>query len=976
MAEPPLFEGPAPRVFALPPGAPVAAALAAGLRRRLPAGRPEMLGRLTLLLDTRRAGRGVVEALEAEAPATFLPRLVGLAEAGTDAFAAPAVLDALPPAVDPARRWLTLTRLVAQWLRLRPARGPEAAAPALARSLAGLLDGLHREGLALDALDTAVPPEHARHWETVQAFLSILREVWPAILAADEGGALDPEARRRAALEASIAAWAAGADPGPVLAAGSPGAAATSALAMAAVAQLPQGAVVLPGFDAGFATEIWPDIGPEHPWFGHKALLAALDLSPADVRPWAATAATAPRAHLLMQALRPAPVTDRWLEAGPTLAAEAEAATAGLSLIEAPDPRREATAVALALRQAIETPGTRAALITPDRDLARRVAAALRRWGIEADDSGGRPLALTPPGVFLRLVGEVAFMPFDPVTLLALLKHPLAGAGEGRGAHLAAVRRFEREALRGRPEVGSLAAARAAVAALPPGAALDPVAAALSRLEALAALAPGPLDVLVAAHGETAAAIAGPALWEKEAGETAARALAALGRAAAVYGVCDGPAYPALFVTAIEAETVAEDAYRPDPRVAIWGALEARMQGADLVVLGGLNEGLWPAAPPPDPWLSRPMRAAIGLPAPEAVIGLGALDVLQAACGPRVVLSRATKAGGAPTTPSRWLARLATLLDGAAPQALAAMRARGAALLALVDPLERPTESVPAAPRPAPTPPVAARPRRLSATAVETLIRDPYAIYARHVLGLEELDPLGIEIDARLRGEVLHRAFERFCRATATDWPAAPLPVLHRSLAEAMAEAPLPPTLRRLWRARLDRLAPLFLREEAARRAAGTPLAFEVKGRREGHGFTLTARADRIDRQADGSLALYDYKTGHIPSDKEIAAFAKQLPLMAAIAAAGGFEGLDPAPVAVLAHVSLGGGRGAGAARRVGGEAEALGGEAWDGLMRLLAAYRNPDLGYLARARPRTLHYPSPYDHLSRRGEWEEGGDG
>jgi ATP-dependent helicase/nuclease subunit B len=298
-------------------------------------------------------------------------------------------------------------------------------------------------------------------------------------------------------------------------------------------------------------------------------------------------------------------------------------------------------------------------------------------------------------------------------------------------------------------------------------------------------------------------------------------------------------------------------------------------------------------------------------------------------------------------------------------------------LLDLVDTLERPAAPVPAATRPAPTPPVAARPARLSATAVETLIRDPYAIYARHVLRLEELPPLGIEIDARLRGEVLHTAFERFCRATALDWPADPLPLLHESLAAAMAEAPLPRTLQRLWRARLDRLAPLFLREEAARRAAGAPVAFEVKGRREGHGFTLTARADRIDRQADGSLALYDYKTGQIPSDKEIKTFAKQLPLMAAIAAAGGFEGLDPAPVSVLAHVSLGGGRGAGAERRVAADdPDGLGSEAWAGLMRLVAAFRNPGLGYLARARPRLLRHPGPYDHLSRLGEWEDGSDG
>lgn len=966
------LDGPAPRVFAVPPGVAVAEALAEGLRARLDPAAPEALARVTLLLDTRRAGRGVEEALERGRPATFLPRILGLAEAGTDAFAAPAALDALPRAADPARRRLTLTRLVAAFLRQEPRHGPEVAAPALARALAGLLDALHREGRGLDALDGTVPEEHAAHWQTTARFLAILREAWPAILAGE--GAMDPEARRRAALEATVAAWQGGADPGAVVAAGSPGAAATSALLMAAVARLPQGAVVLPGFDPAFAADIWPDIGPEHPWFGHRALLDALGLPPGAVLPWTPAEGLAARRHLIGQALRPAPVTDRWLDAAPRLAEEAGAATAGLSLIEAPDPRREATAIALVLRRSLETPGTRAALVTPDRALARRVAATLQRWGIEPDDSGGTPLSLTPPGVFLRLLAEVAFGPFDPVALLALLKHPLCGAG-ARGAHLRAVRAVETGALRGRPEIVDLAAARAAAAGLRDEAARATALAVLDRIAALAACAPGPLDAMATSHRAAAQALAGAALWDKAAGQAAERATLAFAQAASGYGPCDGPTYPALFAIALDAEPVAEEAFRPDPRVAIWGTLEARMQGADLVVLGGLNEGTWPAPPPPDPWLSRPMRAVAGLPSPEALIGLGALDVLQAACGPQVVLTRAVKEGGAPTSPSRWLARLTTLLEGTAPAALAEMRARGAAVLGLVDPLERPAADVPPEPRPSPRPPVAARPARLSATAVETLVRDPYAIYARHVLKLEPLPPPGLEIDARLRGEVLHDALHRFCTATAGGLPDDPRPVLRDSLDAAMATAPLPPALRRLWRARLDRLADAFLAGEAARRAAGRPVAFEVKGRREQDGFTLTARADRIDRLADGRLALYDYKTGAIPSDAQVQAFARQLPLMGAIAEAGGFEALAAAPVARLAHVSLGGGKGAGAERPLGGEAAALVADTWAGLMRLVAAYREPGTGYPARARPQLLRYDSDYDHLSRLGEWEDGGD-
>jgi inactivated superfamily I helicase/RecB family exonuclease len=964
-----------PRVYAIAPGMPVAEALAAGLRARLGSD-PLALARVSLLLDTRRAGREVVEALETGTAASFLPRILALGDAGTNLPGATLALKDMAPAVPPLRRWLTLTRLVAQWLAHRPERAPEAAAPALAQALASLLDTVQRAGRDLAALAATVPEDHARHWDDTQAFLAILAEAWPAILAESEGGALDPEARRRGAVEALLAVWAAGTDPGPIVAAGSPGAAETSAMLMAGIARLPQGAVVLPGFDPAIAAEIWARIGPEHPYAGFRDLLRRLDMTPDAVTLWhdtAAQPASTARRFLIGQALRPAPVTDRWLDAQPRLTAEAAEATAGLTLIEAPDPRREATAIALVLRGALEMPGRRAALITPDRDLARRVAAALRRWGIEADDSAGRPLSLTPPGVLLRLLAEAAFGPFDPVSLLALLKHPLAGAGTARGPYLGAVRLLEMTALRGRPTVTDLDTARAALAAARGDAA--PALAALDAVIGLRASASGTLADMAAAHRAAAENLCGPALWEKETGEAAARLTTRFAEAADLYGPCTPEAYPALFATAMAGETVTVAAYRPDPRIAIWGTLEARMQRADLLVMGGLNEGAWPAQPPPDPWLSRQMREKADLPAPEALIGLDALDFQQAACGPEVVLTRSLKAGGAPTTPSRWLARLATLLGGTAPEALAAMQARGAEWLSLVDPLERPAASVESAPRPCPAPPVAARPNRLSATAVETLIRDPYAIYARTVLNLAPLPPLGIEVDARLRGEVLHAALERFCRDTADAWPADPAAALDAAACAVLDAAPLPVTTRRLWRARMARLAPTFLRDEAQRRETGRPAAFEAKGERTENGFTLRARADRIDRRQDGRLALYDYKTGHIPTKKEVAVFAKQMPLMAAIAEAGGFEGMAAAPVATLAHISLSGGREGGRTVPLDGDPSAMAAETWTRLLGLIERFRDPATGYLARARPQQLRYASDYDHLSRLGEWEDGGD-
>ena len=953
-----LFSTPGPRLFAVPPGADFAAALARGLRARLADAPPEALARVELTLNTRRAARAVTAAFEDQGgAATFLPRIRTFDDLADDPLAEAA------PAVDPVRRMLTLTRLVAAFLERRPDLGPPAAAPALALALGRLMDEAAREGVALEALDAAAPPEHARHWETTLEFLRIVREVWPAILAEQEGGALEAEARRRLAAERQARAWAEAPPAHPVIAAGSTGSRAPTAMILRAVAQAPQGAVVLPGFDPALASEVWAAIGDEHPWAGFRRLLDGLGVAPGDVAWWTdGDAAHAPRRRLIAQALRPAPVTDDWRAALPGLRADIAAASEGLTLLEAPDARREAAAIALALREAVETPGRVAALITPDRGLARRVSAALARWGIEPDDSGGRPLPLTPPGVFLRLVADAAFAPFEAVALLALLKHPLCAAGPGRGAHLRAVRRYEIAVLRRRPDLASLAACAQAAAA---DAAFAPLAGAFARLMALQA-APHELAAMAAAHLDCAQALAGDALWDKAAGVAARTAAQGFSVAAAVYGPCEARAYPPLFAAALGGEA-REEAFRPDPRVAIWGPLEARMQTADLVILGGLNEGVWPGPPAPDPWLSRPMRARVGLPAPERAMGLGAHDVLSAACGRAVILSRALRSGGAPTTRSRWLERLVTLTRGVDAGALAAMTARGARLLALVDPLERPAASAPPEPRPAPQPPVALRPDALSVTQVETLIRDPYAIYAQKVLRLKRLDPVGRAPDARDRGMILHDVMARFATGDASDLAAA--------LADAAAlldDAPLPPALRRLWRARLDRLAPTLLREEARRRALGAPRV-EVKGALAASGFTLTARADRIDLRAGGRAALYDYKTGAIPSDPQIQAFAKQLPLEAAIAQAGGYEGLGAVAVVEMAHVSLGGGKGAGAAKPVKDDPAALAAEAWAGLLRLMAAYARPDTGYPARARPKHIAYASDYDHLARYGEWEDG---
>jgi len=960
------FTGDGPRVFASAPGADMARDLAAGMRARLAGAPPQALAQVMIALNTRRGLRAARTAFEAAGPSVYLPRLMTL-----DDLVEHPLLGAEGRAVDPERRRLTLTRLVRRFLERNPGYGPPGAAPALAEALGRLIDETGREGAATDGWDGLVPEALGDRWRRTLAFMSILREAWPAILRDDEGGAMEAEARRRRAMERVAELWAADPPGHPVIAAGSTGSRHVTALFLRAAARAPQGAVILPGFDPQAAARVWSSIDESHPWSGMKRLLVALEIDPEAVPFWIEPdPATAPRRRLVAEALRPAPVTDAWLAAAPALREDAPAALDGLTVIEAEDGPMEAEAVARLMRAAIAEPGRRVALISPDRRLTRRVTAALARAGLSPDDSGGRPLALTPPGVFLKLLAECAFAPFDAVALLALLKHPFCAAGPGRGAHRRDVAAFELRVLRAAPGLASLEAARAAAARLTDPPLAGPVAGVLDALAALAATPPR-LPTLAAAHRDLAGALSGGEVWAREAGAAARAACDALVAAADAFGDAPAADYPILFAAGLTG-AVREEPWLADPRIAIWGPLEARMQRADLVILGGLNEGVWPAQPDPDPWMNRTMRAAAGLPPPERATGLAAHDVLNAACAPRVALTRARRDDEAPTTPSRWLARLATLAGGVDADAWALARARGDAVLVAAR-AARAAPPLPAAPRPAPRPPVGSRPRKLSVTQIETLVRDPFAVYAREVLRLRPLRDLAEPLDARDRGIALHAALAALTHLP-LDGPDAIAAAYDAAVATALRDSPATAAQRALWAARMARAKPRFVAEEAARRAAGAPLPGEIRGAREDAAlaFRLTAQADRIDRLRDGSLAIYDVKTGKPPTDRQVGQFAKQLPLEAAIAQAGGFEGLAAAPVSRLAYIGLDASL-AGGAQPLKDDPQDLGARSWAELLALIASYDDPARPYPPRARHQKTTDVGDYDHLARFGEWRDG---
>jgi ATP-dependent helicase/nuclease subunit B len=972
-------DGTAPSVYTIPAHQPFLRTLIAGLFARF--GRaPLDLAGITLLLPSRRACRSLREAFLAEGDGTpmLLPRMTALGDidaddidlAGGDTL--PDGLD-LPPALPETRRLLLLSRLVlARDASLLPAQ-----AAALARDLARLIDQAHTERIGFERLAELVPAELARHWQITLDFLRIVTEHWPAILSAE--GALDPALRRNRLIEAQAALWQREPPAQPVIAAGFGGAVPAAADLLALLATLPQGAVVLPGVDTAAPAPLWQAIraDPTHPQHGLAELIDHLGVAHDALPDWHAAPGGNPgRTQLAMEAMRPASVSDQWraLETLP------EGALTGLARLDCPGPQEEAGAIALLLRERLETPGATAMLVTPDRGLARRVTAELKRWKIDIDDSAGTPLNRTPPGIFLRLIADAVLERLAPVPLLALLKHPLAAAGFSPARCRALVRRLERLALRGPRPAPDLAGLHQAV----PESDTE-LAELLARLEPILAplLDPAPAGFAerIAGHiraAETLAAsdieIGSDRLWAGEAGEALAGFVAELHQAAADFPAIAASDYPMLLESLLAGKVV-RPRFGRHPRLQILGTLEARLQQADLVVLGGLNEGVWPATGGHDPWMSRPMRRDFGLKALEAEIGLSAQDFVGGFTAPEVVLTRALKAEGAPTVPSRWLLRLDTVLaatEAALPAALPHLSWQRR--------LDRP-ETFQPFPPPEPRPPVAARPTALSVTEIETWMRDPYAIYARHVLGLDPLDPLDADPGVAERGTFIHQALDRFVRDYPQDLPVDALEKLLAHGRAAFGDALDRPGVWAFWWPRFERIARWFLAEEAQRRPLLAGMLTERRGRLvlpvTPRGFTLAAKADRIDRLKAGGLIIIDYKTGALPPRAEVmAGFSPQLPLEAAIAAAGGFEGVDPAEVTGLAFWRLSGGDPAGEIRSAGDEAaspDTLASQARAGLEALIRAFEDPATPYLARPHAGFAPRYGAYGHLARLAEWGGG---
>ncbi len=1028
-------------VFTIPASAPFLTVLIDALRdgRLVPgfsaSGDPLALARATIYLPTRRACRLARDVFldRLGTDAAILPRIVPLGDIDEDeiAFAEAATAElaeaalSVPPAIAPLERRLLLAELILKWANSPEMRGAEGSplvantpstALGLADDLARLMDDMTTRQVGWDRLDTLVPGDLDEYWQKSLRFLKIARETWPALRA--ERGAIEQAERRDRLIEAE-AKRLAGSD-APVIAAGSTGSMPATAKLLATIAALPHGAVVLPGLDMHLDEPSWQMIAGNdydqthdglpaagHPQFAMQALLQRIGIARDEV---VTLAPAVPRDALLSEALRPAATTEHWQlsRAGDTFEAAADAAVAGLSLIEAANAEEEALAIAVCLREAVETQGKRAALVTPDRTLARRVVTALERWRVPVDDSGGDALPDTPAGVFARLTAEAALKGAKPVTLLALLKHPLLRLGQDAGAHTHAISVLERALLRGpRPKPGSdglahaLATFRATrddmhrsdprwLIAEPD---LDAAAALIGRLAtALAPLEKLPrgdhaLAKLAAAHRQAIETLStdgeGIAVaFDNRNGIALAQAfeeIAVKTPAAAGLSLTAGD-YVEVFHATIADRVVRRPEVR-DVRVHIYGPLEARLQTIDGIVLGGLNETTWPPETRSDPWLSRPMRRQLGLDPPERRIGLNAHDFAQALGMKEVVLSRAQKVAGAPTVTSRFVQRIAALAGKARWQAVTE---RGARYVALARALDEPQSVIPAK-RPAPKPPLAARPARLSVTAIEDWLRDPYTIYARHILNLQPLGEVDTPPGARDRGTVIHGAIGDYTRLFAAAPPADPLAKLMKLGEEKFRPLADYPEAKAFWWPRFVRIARWFAQWDLMRRDGLAALHAEIRGELKfpvgAREFTLSGIADRIERRGDGTYAIIDYKTGLARTEKQVrTGLAPQLTLEAAILRAGGFGTIAPGAVSEIAYITVRGGEPPGVPCPIDfkeGTPDEHATHALTRLMALASDFENPDTPYYSLVHPMWKTHYGDYDHLARVKEWSlAGGEG
>ena len=961
-------------VFGVSPGANFPRELAKGIMSRFALSEPNVLANLQVIVNSTRMRHRLTEEL-IELGNMLHPRILTLSE----------VSQLIPRNYKPSPSYslihkFELMALVEKLVEAQPDIAAQSSIYAITKSLSDLIDEMQGEAVPIEKILNLNVSDLSGHWKRSQLFLNIIKEYLE-----NRKNDPDQEAWLRETVETLIDYWSENSPKNPILVAGSSGSRATTRKLIEGIIKLPNGGVVLPGFDFTLPRELWgtkESIGlPEdHPQYRNLKTFFTLSYPSERLKKWhLEEVSNAPLQSLISLSLRPAPVTDCWLDEGPQLG-DISNITKDISLIEAESIRDEALAITFRMISAVRD-NQSLVLISPNRKLTRMVSAYLSNWGIVPDDSAGVPLQLTPPGRFLRLALNLLKGPATATRVFSLLKHPIAHSVENyRVDHLNFVQSLE--LFIRKEDVSNIFSENVLVWSKQNK---DPYALKWANwichiLDECKLAEPYSFEKILDKHIKLANLIAsGPdqnddnrsgGLWKQNNGRHCLNIIEKIKEASPTVSCVSIARYADVFNSILAEEHVPE--INPThPNLMIWGTLEARAHHAEVLILAGMNEDSWPSPAAIDPWLNRKMRGEAGLLSPERRIGLSAHDYQQSVCGPNVLITRSIKDNDSETIPSRWLNRLLNMLGGLSenkgPEAIKQMRDRGEKWLDWVHESKNIIRKKPAQ-RPSPKPPKETRPKKLSVTEIKTLIRDPYAIYAKHVLKLKPLRPLDKAADPLLRGVIIHKVLEQFVenwnqKFSVIDQKAQLLDLTKKQLKSKVNS----PTAQLFWLSRIEKIADWFVSEEVNRRNLSFPITLEQKGEIKipGLDFKLTAQVDRIDCGENGEAIIYDYKTGSVPNQNVQLHFDKQLFLLSLIAEEGGFLNTKPLKVSNAAFIGLGDKKIVFAPF----ERESL--EAHRSkFYSLIEKYLSPNQGFTARRAMYRSEDHSEYDGISRFGEW------
>ena len=915
---------------------------------------------LLVLLPNRRACRELRDAFVRQngMQPTVLPQMMPLGEVDEDelffAENSPMTAD-LPPAVSSTERMLLFTRLINAGQRGINGNYSLAQAGFLANELSQLFDTVENEELNFSALADLVPAEYATHWQKTLDFLQIVTDAFPEIM--KERGVIGPAQRRILLLKLQAELWKKQPPKQKVVVAGTTGAFPAIRELIKTVVEMPEGTVYLNDLDRNLENEAWEKIDESHPQFETKQLLDFLGISREEIQDVECDN-NAEREKLISEVMRPALTSDKWRNINDkTFSSQV---MNGVHFLCCREVKEEALSIAAIMRHNLETPEKTTALVTTDRNLARRVAAELKRWKIVVDDSAGRPLSQTPVGIFLRLIAQTCENDFDNIDFLSLLKHPLCTGGMSASTFRTEVRRCELKLIRAKENAPEQQ---------------DFLNAQKEKLREFFELCSQPqanFKELMIAHLKAAEELAASDsvsgaknLWKGDDGEAAARLFSDLLENAETLPIVPQNQYGD-FITSIMGSITVRPKYGTHPRLKILGPIEARLSGFDTVIIGEVNEGTMPAATSSGAWMSRPMKKEFGFPLPEKNIGIAARDFAHLLAQKEVYLTRSERVDGTPTAKSRWWMRLETVLNAAGINidALYNQNYVQAAAFLTAPQTYRPISE------PKPKPPLKARPRKLWAGAIEYLMRDPYIIFAKYILKLKPLDDIDKPLQDSDFGTIVHTSLEKFCRQYPHSWPENALEELLKIGSEEFAAADTDTTTMAFWYPKFKKMAEWFINKEKNYRNDIKQTFCEIDGSYTfdslGGPFTLGAQADRVDITKDGKINIIDYKTGEARKKNEmVLGYAPQLPIEGIIAAAGGFEGVPAAEVSSLSYWKLGKEE-----IKIEEQTKEVLETNLQNIKTLIAIFDNEEKPYITQPNPKYAPTYSDYEHLSRIKEW------